>query len=123
MQFDVTVSDQRVPPKTDTASVRISIKRDIKDPYFEGIPYITEVEETAGLNQLVIQLKGRDEDRQGPLVYGIDGYVPAPFYFGVDINSGRVFVKRNLKQSLDFTFTVCGENLFHAKIHFEYYFH
>ena len=92
--------------KNSTALVYIRIKRDIRPPIFESLPYRIAIKETQEVNQPFFNLRGRDDDKMGQLKYRIVGTVPAPFFFGVIEETGQIFAKTNLMTDKNFIYNV-----------------
>ena len=56
-------TDGGEPERSATAAIYIRVKRDVKEPRFEGAPYKTSVSETAQVDASVFKLRGRDDDK------------------------------------------------------------
>ncbi|XP_050391949.2 protocadherin Fat 4 [Patella vulgata] len=91
------VTDQRIPEKTDTAQVFITVEGDQFTPRFIGAPYQTSVPETRSVNTNIITVQGVDDDLKGRLQFVAVGIYPAPELFSVNIDTGAVTVSRDLK--------------------------
>lgn len=55
--------DQATPEKTGTTQVVIRVRRDLKDPKFEGGPYTASIPETLDVGRVVFRLRARDDDK------------------------------------------------------------
>lgn len=64
VQFQVQVSDQGNPEKTDTESVAITIKRDQYTPQFRGLPYEKDVNHTIQVNSFLMTVRAVDDDQK-----------------------------------------------------------
>ena len=45
---------------------------------------------------------------QGQMKYGVEGFVPAPYLFGVRESTGQVYVKTSLRNDKGFEYVVSG---------------
>ena len=59
----MTARDQANPEKTATANVYVRVRRDLKAPKFESLPYAVAIPETLERNRVVFRLRGRDDDK------------------------------------------------------------
>ena len=64
-----------------------------KSPKFENLPKEQTVSENVQKDAVVYTTRGRDDDKQGDLVYGVIETPPATNYFTMDTRSGQVKVK------------------------------
>ncbi len=56
-------ADGATPEKTATAGVYVRVRRDLKDPTFESLPYQVTIPETLETGRVVFRLRGRDDDK------------------------------------------------------------
>lgn len=42
------------------------------------------------------------------MIYGVVGDMPAPTFFGINENSGQIYVKSNLRTDTNMEYKVCG---------------
>ncbi|XP_046579033.1 protocadherin Fat 4-like [Haliotis rubra] len=95
-QFNVIVSDQSQPAKTDRATVIVNILRDSFAPTFVREPYSTNVVFNVPIDTNIFNVEATDRDLQGSIVYETIGYLAGPGYFAVDSRTGAVTVTASL---------------------------
>ena len=59
----MTARDQANPERTATANVYVRVRRDLKTPKFESLPYAVTIPETLERSRVVFRLRGRDDDK------------------------------------------------------------
>ncbi|GFN78435.1 protocadherin fat 4, partial [Plakobranchus ocellatus] len=95
-EFQVQVSDQTLSPRTDQATVRVTVVRDTFAPVFENRPYSTAISINTGIGASIFNANATDRDLIGFIVYEISGYFAAPGYFSINPSTGVVTVKSDL---------------------------
>ena len=69
LQFYVMAKDLAgAEEKNSTTLVYIRVKRDVRPPIFESLPYATAIKETQEINQPFFNLRGRDDDKMVRLI-------------------------------------------------------
>lgn len=115
-QFNVIVSDQSQPAKTDTATVIVSILRDTYAPTFVREPYNTDVSFNAPVGTNIYNVEATDQDQQGSIVYETIGYLAGPGYFNIDSNTGAVTVSASLTTDSSSSYVVRWLLNFYSKV-------
>ena len=90
--LSVGVSDQRIPEKTDVASVFITVTRDNQDPFFTLPSYNGTIVETSPVGTTVLTVAAEDNDLAGLILYQAIGIYPADEFFDVNAVTGRITV-------------------------------
>ncbi|XP_022692572.1 protocadherin Fat 4-like isoform X3 [Varroa jacobsoni] len=101
-EFIVMAIDGGSPPRTGSATIVISVQNiNEYTPQFEGLPYTFQVAENAaqGTSVGVIRASDRDGDRVSFTLAEGD-----TDFFGIEKDSGRVFVKKQLESRTAFHF-------------------
>ncbi|KAL5018742.1 hypothetical protein ScPMuIL_004464 [Solemya velum] len=106
-RFSVKVSDQSTPEKTSTALVIITVTRNQFSPQFTGnLPYSTGILFNAAVDTSVFQARAEDQDIEGDMVYGIDGFLSGMSYFRIDPNTGIIYLRNSLAADSPLQYTV-----------------
>ncbi|KAJ8319080.1 hypothetical protein KUTeg_004171 [Tegillarca granosa] len=96
----VVAKDGGTPNLETTATVAISVSRNLFDPSFLDQTYTVTIHETQDLGVSILALRGLDQDAASPfntLVYSVANSDAAfRTYFDVGVNSGELYVKRSL---------------------------
>ena len=107
-QLDIEASDNREPAQTVQVTATIRITRDESAPAFTGLPYDdATVSENAEVGtEFYTKVVAYDQDLQGTMKYTVLGDMPAPTFFDINEDSGRLFVKSDLRQHDEMVYTV-----------------
>ncbi|XP_041363172.1 uncharacterized protein LOC121378881 isoform X2 [Gigantopelta aegis] len=96
--IQLQATDNRIPEKTGTALVLVTINRDRYAPEFLRQPYQKNIYVGDDVGITVIQLSTTDRDLRGSLMYNVIGKYPAPSFFSVHNTSGQVTISKRLTQ-------------------------
>ncbi|KAL5018733.1 hypothetical protein ScPMuIL_004455 [Solemya velum] len=102
-QFEVRVSDQSSPERTDLATVIVTVVRSQFPPVFQTVPYFVNIPVTQRVDTSFYQVNAIDPDLQGTIRYGVDGYLSATGYFKIDQN-GNILVRAPLQTDITNTY-------------------
>ena len=61
LQLRVKASDQRIPEKSGTGYVSVTVRRDRSKPYFLNEPYVITVNYTEPVGSSILQIQARDD--------------------------------------------------------------
>lgn len=100
--FNVLVTDQRTPAKTNRARVVITVDADFP-PTFQNLPYTPTVPVNSAVNATVFTVTAIDSS--GQVRYRLDGFEPGIQYFFIDPISGQLKVKNSLSTDVSGTRT------------------
>ena len=93
----VRASDNRSPtPQSTTATVIVTVLRDLALPRFINLPAAIDLDENAVIGRSVFQVTATDDDLEGFIVYNLIGEFPVQSFFTVNTTTGVV----NLRNSL-----------------------
>ncbi|KAL8559117.1 hypothetical protein ACOMHN_046165 [Nucella lapillus] len=109
--FDVLVSDQSDPERTDTATVDVTIIRDTFTPQFINVPYNTVVGFNSAVGTSIFRVTATDDDLVGNIEYEINGFFAAPGYFNINPSTGVITIRSDLGTDVA-TFYLLGVRAF-----------
>ncbi|XP_036359005.1 uncharacterized protein LOC115211772 [Octopus sinensis] len=99
--FEVTASDQRIPEKTATATVRIDIIKSAFSPEFLNTPYSAVIDENTSQGSTIFTgVTARDKDQRQNLKFEIQGYGVATYIFSVNTNGHIILKNSNLLRNI-----------------------
>ncbi|XP_064457801.1 protocadherin Fat 3-like [Ornithodoros turicata] len=103
-EFVLSAVDGGTPPRTGSATIIISVQNiNEYSPEFVGLPYNFYVAENAAKGTSVGQIHAQDQDGNR-VVYAVsDGDAE---YFGIEKDTGKLFVKKNLESRTEYAFVV-----------------
>ena len=103
----VQARDQRVPnERFATAPVTVFVTRTRNPPTFVQLPYVKTVSENDPVGLSIYRVTATDSDLQGRIEYTVIGDDVAPYYFRVNLTSGDVHIRNNLKTDVNFDYSV-----------------
>lgn len=101
----VQARDLRVPvERFATAPVTVFVTRTRNPPVFVQEPYIKTVSENDPVGLSIYRVTATDSDLQGRIQYEVIGDDVAPYYFRVNLTSGDVTIRNNLKTDVNFDY-------------------
>ncbi|RUS85645.1 hypothetical protein EGW08_006591, partial [Elysia chlorotica] len=95
--LSVTANDQRIPGKSDVATVFVTVIRDNQDPVFTLPNYEATIVETSPVSTSVITVEATDADLSGFILYQAIGVYPANEFFDVNAVTGAITVIKSLE--------------------------
>ena len=112
----VQARDQRIPnERFATAPVTVFVTRTRNPPIFVQEPYIKTVSENDPVGLSIYRVTATDSDLVGRIQYEVIGDDVAPYYFRVNLTSGDVTIRNNLKTDVNFDYRVswpvCSYNM------------
>lgn len=109
----IEARDGGSPQKTDITQAIITVERNLRTPRWDKETYNKNILETFPVGDTILTLEADDRDERGPynqleyrMADGVDQRVSN--FFGVDLYSGRIFLKKSLLLSNLQTFGVIG---------------
>ncbi|KAH3862832.1 hypothetical protein DPMN_025807 [Dreissena polymorpha] len=92
--LQIRASDQRDPPKFDTAEIRITVERDSRPPFFISIPATFSIAENRTFaDGIIYNVTANDNDKKGKMEFGLVGEGAAPSFFMFDVVNETAYVR------------------------------
>ncbi|XP_060080745.1 protocadherin Fat 4-like, partial [Ylistrum balloti] len=90
----IDACDQRSPQRCVSVTATININRDNFPPVYTRNNYGRQISQVAPVGELIDTVEATDQDLEGKINYVVDGNYPAPSFFTVGLESGRVTVSQ-----------------------------
>ncbi|XP_013411494.1 protocadherin Fat 4-like [Lingula anatina] len=92
----VIAYDEKYPSNVGSATVTVTVNRNVYRPEFTRTDYSATVDEHAHVGHLVTNVTATDGDSDGTLYYNIIGNENAPEYFFIHPTSGQILISKVL---------------------------
>ncbi|XP_046579035.1 protocadherin Fat 4-like [Haliotis rubra] len=79
-----------------TASVQVTVLRDLYSPQFNNLPATIDVNEDLPVDRAIFTADAYDADIQGTIKYELTGVFPAKSFFEIDPSSGAIVLMNSL---------------------------
>ncbi|XP_046579032.1 protocadherin Fat 4-like [Haliotis rubra] len=79
-----------------TASVQVTVLRDLYSPQFNNLPATIDVNEDIPVDRAIFTADAYDADIQGTIKYELTGVFPAKSFFEIDPSSGAIVLMNSL---------------------------
>ena len=109
LQVRILATDSGAPPKSNTTTVTINVRRNLARPTFNPLRYSSNIMSTDPLGKSVTKVTATDADIHAPyntIEYRIVGDNRARKFFYVDPPSGEISLKQSIQNEADNSFSV-----------------